>query len=506
MSQAAALAQKLIKARPILRFLGAVCVGLVAALGQAPWELWPLTIAALALLYGLYLSTATWRQATMLGLSAGIGYFALALNWIVEPFFVDFARHGWMAPFAIVLLSIGMGLFWAVPFGIARRFGGGALPWIAGLVLFEVLRGTLFTGFPWAQIGHVLIASPLLHWASWGGALLLILIVLGASVILWHFISDNRTFGALGILVFGALYGGGLALKPNAAAGPDAPIVRIVQPNAPQHEKWDPEMIPVFFKRQVDFTAASGDQGRPDLIVWPETAIPYMLDNAGPALDIIHRAAAGTPVVLGLRRNEGRRFFNSLIYLDEAGQISAQYDKHHLVPFGEYMPFGDTLSRWGISGLAASNGSGFSAGPGPELVDIGELGSALPLICYEGVFARNLLAAPERAEMLLMITNDAWFGQASGPYQHLAQARLRSVEQGLPMIRAANTGVSAMIDGAGDLSGSIALGEAGFLDLALPPPLPETLYARVGDGPIILFASTLMLLSFISARKQRAAS
>ncbi|MEL6434185.1 MAG: apolipoprotein N-acyltransferase [Pseudomonadota bacterium] len=497
MSQAAAMAQNLLTTRPIFRYPAMAGIGALAALGQAPWELWPLTIGSMALLFGLFLATESGKQAAVLGLVSGIGYFALALNWIVEPFFVDLARHGWMAPFAIVLLSIGMGLFWAAPFWLARLIGAQPWPWIGGMIAFEWLRGVLFTGFPWAQLGHVLIASPLLHWASYGGVLLLVFLVLFGSVSLWYFLSKHRMAGCAGLLFLMVLLFGGVSLKPQAEAASDAPVVRLVQPNVPQHEKWDRDKIPGFFQRMVSFTA---EPGEPDLVVWPENSVVYMLEDAGPAIDLISDAAGDAPVVIGVRRSEGRRFYNSMALIDGAGQISATYDKHHLVPFGEFMPFGSFLARFGIFGLAAEHGSGFSAGPGSEIIEMGELGNALPLICYEGVFARNLLSAPDRPDMLLMITNDAWFGEASGPYQHLAQARLRSVEMGLPMIRVANTGISAMIDAAGNITGSLALNETGFLDLQLPPALPATVYSRVGDWPMILFALLMVFVSGLFTR------
>ena len=271
-----------------------------------------------------------------------------------------------------------------------------------------------------------------------------------------------------------------------------------VSTNAAQHEKWDRDKIPLFFERQLDFTRA---EGAPDLIVWPETAIVALMDSAQTSFAAMSEAAGDRPVVVGLRRLEdGRRLYNSLAVLDGAGQVAGRYDKHHLVPFGEYIPFGDVLGRFGLRGLAAGEGFGFSAGPGPVLVDIPGLGAALPLICYEGVFPRNLRGTDARARFILMITNDAWFGQLSGPYQHLAQARLRSAEQGLPMVRVANTGVSAVIDAAGQIVGHLPLGQAGWIDLPLPAPGKQTFYAAFGDWP----ASGLALLLLVGAYLARA--
>lgn len=473
--------------------------GALAALGQAPWGLWPATIAGLAALYALFTATPGWRRAALLGWAAGTGYFALALSWIVEPFLVDIARHGWMAPFALVGLSGGLALFWAGGFALARATGGRAPAFIAALVLAEAARTYLLTGFPWAQTGHALIGTAWLHWASLGGALLLTTLTLAAASALWHVLTGPRLPAVATLLALAALHLGGSALRPPPDTPADAPVVRLIQPNAPQHQKWDPAHIPTFFNRQIAFTA-EGPQ-RPDLIVWPETAVPVLLHRAEPTFEAISEAAGGVPVVLGLQRIDGLRFYNSLVALDESGTASAVYDKHHLVPFGEYIPFGDRLQALGISAFAAQQGNGYSSGPGARVIDLPGTGRALPLICYEGVFPQDVAAAPERPDMLLLITNDAWFGQVSGPYQHLAQARLRSVEQGLPMIRVANTGVSAMIDPAGRIIDPIPLGQAGWRDIPLPAPLPPTFYARTGDAPALLLAALILGLCLMRYRK-----
>ncbi|WP_103761699.1 apolipoprotein N-acyltransferase [Roseovarius confluentis] len=503
-----ALTRQIGEGRVWTRYAFAAGLGAAAALGQAPWGLWPLTIIALAVIFGLWRETRGWLSATILGLVAGTGHFVIALSWIFEPFLVDAARHGWMAPFAVLGLSVFMASYWAAAFAAARSIAprsGVAL--VGAFVIGEVLRGWFFTGFAWAQVGHVLIDTPLLYWASVGGALGLCALVMGAAVALWHLGAGRRMAGAAGLAGIALLYGAGAAMTPTdaAAPGPEAQTVRLVQPNAAQHEKWRPENLQMFYDRQRQFTAAPGEDGRPDLVVWPETAIPTFLHESDDLLGGIAASAQGAPVVLGLRRLDGQRFYNSLLRLDETGTVSQVYDKHHLVPFGEFMPLGDLMARFGIHGLAAEEGGGYSAGPGVELVDMGRLGTAVPLICYEGVFARNILSAPERPDMILMITNDAWFGKISGPYQHLAQGRLRSAEQGLPMVRVANTGVSAMVDGTGRILAHIPLGEAGWIDTPLPPPLPPTLYSRTGEAPVLVLAVLLMLAGGVLSRRQREA-
>lgn len=480
------------------RILAQGGLGAVAALGQAPVGAWPLTIVALALIFGLFLRSDGWRQAAGLGWTFGTGYFLISLNWIVEPFLVDVARHGWMAPFALLGLAGGLALFWAAALLLGRIMGGTAAGFVGGLGLLELARGYVFTGFPWAQPGHVLIDTPLLHWASYLGSSGLTALVLLAAVVLWQGVMGGRV-ALLALAVLALLWPIGAALTPRTETPPDAAIVRLIQPNAPQREKWNPDRMQFFFDRQLMFSAAG--EKRPDLIVWPETAVPVLLENAARTLEVISETAGGVPVVAGLQRLDAQRLYNSLAFVESGGSVTAVYDKHHLVPFGEYMPYGDLLAQWGIHGMAANAGQGFSSGPGAQVINMGALGRALPLICYEGVFAQDLRAAPERADFILLITNDAWFGKFSGPYQHLAQARLRSAEFGLPMIRVANTGVSAMIDASGRVTEALPLGEAGWRDAALPPALPPTVYARIGDVAMLVIFLVLLGLSRLGHRR-----
>ncbi|MEX0281156.1 MAG: apolipoprotein N-acyltransferase, partial [Arenibacterium sp.] len=258
--------------------------------------------------------------------------------------------------------------------------------------------------------------------------------------------------------------------------------VRLVQPNAPQHQKWDPAFIPVFFQRQIEFTSAGP---KPDLVVWPEAALANRVEGVNDPLARVAEAANGAQVALGILRPDAAGFYNSLLQLDAMGAPSGLYDKHQLVPFGEYLPFERLFNRLGLNALSQVVPSGMLAGPGPDLIDFGELGRALPLICYEAVFAPLVNAMPDRADFLLLVTNDAWFGTWSGPYQHLAQAQMRAIEQGLPMLRVANTGVSAVIDPYGRVIGDIPLGQAGYTDLALPAPLSPTIYSVYGETPLL---------------------
>ncbi len=488
--------------------------GGLAALGQAPFGWWGASLAGLTggLLLILFASGA--KQAALRGWLLALGYFLAALNWLVDPFFVDAAHDAWMAPFALFFMAGGLALFWAVAAGVSARFFAPTWRWLALAALLsgaELLRGRLFTGFPWASPGHVWIDTPLAALAAligaqglaalsflWAAALArLVLSARPKTAKTAHWKTHTALLLALTLAIFAGAWGAAPGAQP-----PDRPqIVRLVQPNAPQHLKWDPDHAWKFVERQLEFTAADGQLGRrPDLILWPETAVPTLLRWTGDLLPQIAQAA-GAPVLLGVQRDEGLRYFNSLVLLGAGGKIRATYDKHHLVPFGEYIPFGDVLAQYGVNAFAAQLGNGYSAGAAAQVLDLGALGTVAPLICYEAVFPRDLRAVPTRPDWVLHATNDAWFGNFSGPQQHLVQARFRAIEFGLPVLRVANTGVSAVIDAAGRVRQSIALNTAGFLDVHIPGARPATPYARFGDLPLTLFViATLCVLLMVRRR------
>ncbi|WP_171238953.1 apolipoprotein N-acyltransferase [Ruegeria sp. HKCCA5763] len=487
-----------------LRLLAVAMLGGVAGFGLAPYGYWALTILSLILIVPIFLASETRARAGWIGWVFATGYFAHALSWIIEPFQVDAERHAWMAPFALLFMAGGLALFWAVSFWMSRRPGASpfrqSLLLIVTLSLAELARGYVLTGFPWAGVSQVWIETPVAQLLSLFGPFGLNALTFAATFPIGSAMMHPRPFRGLvqslvftaGLAVVALSYA---AIRPTVHDGPH--VVRVVQPNAPQHQKWDPAYAPLFFSRQIEYTAARPE---PDLIVWPETAVPAWLGSAQPFLAAIADAAQGTPVVLGIQRGDGPRIFNSMIQLDANGQQAGLYDKHHLAPFGEYVPFGDLLGRFGIHGMAATTGHGFSAGPGPELMDMGELGNALPLICYEAVFPQDVNGASGRADFLLQITNDAWFGTRSGPYQHMVQARMRAIEQGLPMIRSANTGISAMIDPLGRVTASLSLGEGGYLDAVLPLPQQSTIYSRTGDSAVLVILLFLGAIILFSAR------
>jgi len=473
----------------------AALAGAGAGLGQAPFDLWLATPLGLAAVTALVALAPDPRGASLRAFAGGFGYFALTLHWIVEPFLVDVARHGWMAPFALVLFAAGLALFWAAAGWVGARMLRAPLARAAAfaplLTLAEAARGTVFTGFPWALPGHALIDTPWLFLSGVTGAHGMTLLVTAVAALWALCIILPRAWpvaaGSLALLVLPYVF----PAAPAPVADTEAPVVRLIQPNAPQHLKWRQDMIPVFWQRGRDLTARAPDPdlGAPDLIVWPETSLPVLLERSDAARVQLSVAAGGAPVLIGAQRVEGFAARNSLALVDGGGALASVYDKHHLVPFGEYLPFEGLANRMGIAALAAVLPGGYGPGEGPSGLDLGPvLGHAFPMICYEAIFPGYIRALDARPDWMVHVTNDAWFGTFSGPWQHLALARLRAAEQGLPVLRAANTGVSAVIDARGRVLDALPLGEAGSLDTRLPPPMPPTLYAGTGDLPVLFLA------------------
>lgn len=474
--------------------VAAVGLGAVMATGLAPYGLWWLTLPACALLIRLALQ----GQPGWMGWLAGVGYFGVGLSWIVDPFLVNAAQDGWMAPFALVLMAGGLSLFWAAGFWVGARFTRPRLGLVAGLTAAEFLRGYVLTGFPWALLSHVWIDTPVAQVDALVGPFGLTLLTLGAAAAAAR-LNLRGVAGAGALLALGWFWGLYALTRPEPV--PPGLTFRLVQPNAAQDTKWDPVHAQTYYDRLMTATAAlPGPLGQPDLVIWPETALPYLVeDNPGlPAL--ITAASHGTPVVVGMQRVERSgdtvRGWNALKVYGDGGKEIAAYDKHHLVPFGEYIPFGDLAFDWfGISAFAAQTGAAYTAGPGARVLDLGpHLGKVLPLICYEAVFPQDLRVAT-RADWILQITNDAWFGTVSGPFQHAAQARLRAIEQGLPLVRVANTGLTEVIDARGRVTEALPFGTESHLDAALPGHLDAPPYARFGEIPALLLLAGCGLLA-----------
>ncbi|NOX73270.1 MAG: apolipoprotein N-acyltransferase [Alphaproteobacteria bacterium] len=472
------------------RFLLTLLLGVGIGTGQAPWSLVPVSLVALFLAVWAFSAIEKPKQAAWFGWALGTGYFAAFMFWIVEPFLVEPEVYGWMAPFALVFMVAGLALFWALGFGVAAALGRNRrrrlLALIVTLGLAELLRSYVFTGFPWGLLGYIWLDTPIAQLAAFVGPHGLGALALG--VVILPMVFSNRLLGGVVELVFVALLwgAGGLLLGQPAEPAQGAKIIRLIQPNASQQQKWEPEFAPIFYARQLGFTAAVSET-RPDLVIWPEAAVTFWLgDEPDAQARIVEAAPENAQVIIGARRYAGRRIYNSMVLLGKDGQPTDIYDKTHLVPFGEYVPFGGFLSRFGIYGLAAEDGAGFSSGTDRKLLDLGALGKVVPLICYESIFPNLSRFTDQRPDWILQITNDAWFGQLAGPQQHLAQARMRAIEQGLPFVRAANTGVSAVIDPRGRIVAQIGLGKAGFLDVPLPKAEKVTLYNKTGDFAVLV--------------------
>lgn len=471
--------------------------GAVAGLGQAPIDMWFVTVAVFGLLFCIHAQVTSPRQSAFVLWSFGFGYFAFSLRWIIEPFLVDIARHGWMAPFALFFMGAGGALFWAVAGWVAARaVPRSAILLACLLVVVEILRSLILTGFPWALIGHIWVATDLAQLAAFGGPHLLSVLTVVTGLLFAAMLQRRLRVALWGFVLVGFL-SGALRPDPPMPATADQPIVRMVQPNAPQEQKWDPQYRDVFLNRMIAATSA-GDV--PDLVVWPETSVPYLLNQIDDDMRVLSDATRGAPLVFGIQRRDAqRRAYNSLVVLGTGGQVQSLYDKRHLVPFGEYIPGARLLGQIGMEGLAGNLGIGFTPGMQGNVVDLPGIGQAVALICYEGIFSEEI-KYDERPRLLLMITNDAWFGRAAGPWQHLAQARLRAIEHGLPMVRVANTGITVMFDGHGWNRGFLPLNVDGSIDVALPPALPPTLYSRYGDWP--LFGLLLLLTIGVIVRRR----
>jgi len=481
--------------------------GVGLGLGHAPYDLPWLAFAALPLIFHLWAAAPTGRASALVGWAAGVGFFGLTLSWIVEPFLVDFARHGPLAAPALLAMAAGLALFWGAAFWLARAAAPEArglravLALAAALAGTEYLRSTILTGFPWALPAYAWADTPVAQIAAWTGPHGLSLLVLLVALL-----PALMRPAALLASVAGLAMLWGAGTWRMAQPLPDNPgqVIRVVQPNAAQHLKWQPDMIHVFWERQLTYSSAP-TEGRLDAIIWPETAIPWMIREEPAVAERIARAGGpGRVTILGaLDRDLQGGWYNGLVAIDDQAQIVTRYNKHHLVPFGEYMPFADMLRAIGLTYLADGMVGNFNSGAGPRRLAIPGLPPVQALICYEAIFPHELLTGANRPDWLLQVTNDAWFGGWSGPYQHLSQARMRAIEQGLPLVRSANTGVSAMIDARGRVLESLPLGTHGFFDTALPAPLPPTLYARSGDRAALIVLLALLTGAALWPRRAR---
>jgi apolipoprotein N-acyltransferase len=477
----------------------ALLAGLASALGFAPLGLWPLTILAFAALARLIEGAPSLRSALARGWWFGVGQFALGLNWIATAFTYQAAMPAWLGWVAVVLLSLYLAIFPAAAAGLGWRWGRKdriqlALVLAAAWIVTEWLRATLFTGFAWNPVGATLVPTSAAWLAPGIGTYGLsgVAVLLGGTLL--ASLKAKRAAGLIALGVGGAVAAAWVA-RPVPPVGAGA-AVRIVQPNIGQQNKWDPGFEAENFRRLARLTGRPAAE--PRLILWPEAATPDFLSyERRPRRRLAALIGPGDLILLGgvepLFAGDGRAVaaFNSVYILSADAVVRGRYDKAHLVPYGEYLPMRPALSAIGLSRLAPGD-LDFRAGPGPRTLDLGRFGRAGLQICYEIIFSGDVVDRQNRPDFIFNPSNDAWFG-AWGPPQHLAQARLRALEEGLPVIRATPTGISAVIDAQGRLLDRLPLGAAGAIDARLPRAAAPTPFARFGN--LLSFAFALLLIA-----------
>jgi apolipoprotein N-acyltransferase len=504
------------------RWLIAFAAGAVSVLSTAPINAWPVLFFTLPVLVWLIdgAGAGSWRglaAAATTGWWFGFGYFLPGLYWVGYAFLVDAPTFGWLLPIAVVGLPAAAAVFTAFGVALARAlWTRGALRILSlgiGLTVAEWLRGHLFTGFPWNALGYAL-TSPLqlAQIASviglWGLTFIAVLVFASPATL-----ADDRSETrlrwlplAVAIAVIVGFAGfGALRLARTPTRFVDGVHLRIMQPNLPQDTRFNYAAKQEVMDRYVALSdRASGPQshGIRDVthLIWPESAFPFFLTREPDALaQIAQLLKGGTVLITGAMRlaepvNPAEPMaYNSIYVIGHDGSILSLYDKVHLVPFGEYLPFEHFLEGLGLQELTKQRG-GFLAGDRRRLIPVPGAPAVLPLICYEVVFPDEIMPKGPRPGWMVNLTNDGWFGISAGPYQHLQQARLRTIEQGLPLVRAANTGISAVVDPLGRLINALPLGREGVIDALLPQPIGTTIYARVGDAPAAILVALALAL------------
>ncbi len=496
----------------------ALVAGGISATGFAPLNLWPLTLLMLTLWMALVMQAQSRKAAFLTGWLFGLGHFIIGLNWIAKAFTFQAAMPEWLGYVAVVLLSLYLAVFSALAALGAHwlgkdRPGTFVLAMAAMWIVTEWLRSWVFSGFIWSPLGA--IALPLGRMADLsmfvGSYGLSALLFAGAGG-LW-LLCRKRWKPAFPLIAIFA----GLALIPHhqaAQVSPEQPLITVVQPNIGQQDKWKAGYEEQNLAKLAELTLRKDDS--PRIIFWPEAAIPDYLETGYPARYYYGRPPEfvrqqlgglmkpGDMLVLGALKlefdeAEGRAVGarNSVFAMDSNRELQGRYDKAHLVPYGEYLPMRPLLSAIGLSRLAPGDFD-FWPGPGARSLDLGKFGKAGIQVCYEIIFSGQVVDRDNRPDFIFNPSNDAWFG-SWGPPQHLAQARLRAIEEGLPVIRSTPTGISAVIDANGTVRASIPMGEAGRIDSRLPQPKAPTLFARFGNI-LPLGLALILLLSAIAIR------
>jgi len=502
----------------------AFLAGAVGALAMAPTDLFPAMLGPMGASVLLLDSAGTAKKAALAGWWLGFGYCVAGLWWLGAAFFVE-SDFIWAAPFGVLGLPALLALFFAAGFwGAFHLWRPG--PWrvfvlAVALGASEWLRGTVLTGFPWNSLGMALGDQlALAQTASFIGmnGLTFVTVVVFAAPVLAFEARGRFGWMVAPFLCFGcvaALYGFGTwrlaSPETTAVAGVK---LRLMQPDMPLDDRFSRSHAADIMHRYFDlstkgsYPSASGMAGITHL-VWPETSFPFLLD-AEPAAraEISHILPADTLLIAGAVRaedssdGETRAYFNAIQTVNSNGTIGETADKAHLVPFGEYLPFSDVLTRLGLRQFVHAPG-GFTPARERKVMSIKGLPAAVPLICYEAIFPSEVI--PEgaaRPGLLLNVTNDAWFGLTPGPYQHFAQARLRAIEQGLPLVRSTNNGISAIIDGYGRTIAMLPLGDSGVVDGVLPQALPPTFYSTLPHFPLSGFFYALLTIGLLMTKRQ----
>ena len=514
-------------------------LGVLAAGALPPLHLVFLLIPAFMGLVWLIAASPRTRGALAVGWWFGAGHAAAGTYWISHSLTIDIARHGWLIPIAVIGFAAVLGVFPALAAGLLHRLrpagappgGGDALVLGAAWAATEWLRGWLFTGFPWNLMGTAwTFADAMVQPAALFGVYGLSLITVAAAAApaaLAGTAGRPWVAAAVAAAFLAGIWGGGaLRLSVSETAFAPGVFLRLVQPNIAQADKWRAGLRAGHVARQIELSLNPDAQQmldpaparaptreptrEPTHVIWAETAVPYVLGREAVLVRALsHAAPVPGAVLTGSLRIEDvpdgpPRVFNSLYVIEASGRIAATYDKHHLVPFGEYVPF----QSW-LGFLKITEGRGnFTPGPGPRVLEVKGLPPFAPLICYEAIFPAAVAPGPDaapdgpRARWLLNITNDAWFGITPGPYQHLAAARLRSVEEGLPLVRVANTGISAVIDPWGRTIARLGLDRAGAIDAPLPEPIESrTVFSRTGNALALALAALFAALGCLALNR-----
>jgi apolipoprotein N-acyltransferase len=506
----------------------ALVAGALSALSMAPFNAWPVLFLTFPLAVWLIDGAAAgrWRgvpAAAMSGFWFGLGYFVPGLYWLGYAFLVDAQTFAWLMPFAILGLPSYLALFTAFGFALARllwtRDASRILALAFSVTASEWLRGHLLSGFPWNAFGYALSEPLALAQAAsliglWGMTFLTVAIFASPAALIDGSSRGRKPWLApvsallllAAMIIFGTVR---LTLQPTTMVANVK--LRIMQPNLQQDAKFNYSAKAEVMQKYLTLSdRASGPQSTgvrdANILIWPESAFPFFLTREADAMaQIAELLPKGTVLITGSVRAPDlppgvrvTRAYNSVYVIDHDGSVLSAYDKLHLVPFGEYLPFQDWMEKLGFVQLTKVQG-GFIPGIRRRTMDVPDAPRALPLICYEAIFPGNIAARDDRPGWIVNLTNDGWFGISTGPYQHLQQARLRSIEEGLPLVRAANTGISAVVDPLGRIVARLDLGIEGVLDARLPAAIPPTIYARVGDIP----AATIAVVALLFVLRRR---